>query len=70
VLFFFAQVWFVHALGLTGDWGSLDDVLKGSYRAFAAHCMQCKRMVLNSLTFRDFRPVFDQKLEMGCSQRK
>jgi hypothetical protein len=27
-------------------------------------------MVLNSLIFRDFRPVFDQKLEMGCSQKK
>jgi hypothetical protein len=27
-------------------------------------------MVLNSLIFRDFRPAFDQKLEMECSQKK
>jgi nucleolar complex protein 2 len=31
-----ALLW-LRALGLTGDRGSLDDVLKGSYRAFAAH---------------------------------
>jgi hypothetical protein len=32
--------------------------------------MQCKTMVLNSLVFWDFRPVFDQNLVMGCSQKK
>jgi hypothetical protein len=27
-------------------------------------------MVLNNSIFPDFMPVFDQKLEMGCSQNK
>jgi hypothetical protein len=27
-------------------------------------------MILNSFIFRDFRPVVDQKLGMGCSQKK
>jgi hypothetical protein len=27
-------------------------------------------MVLNSFIFWDYRPVFAQKLEMGCSQKK
>jgi hypothetical protein len=32
--------------------------------------MKCKKMVLNSLILQDFRPVSDQKLEKGCSQKK
>jgi hypothetical protein len=32
--------------------------------------MECKKMVLSNSTVRDFRPVFNQRLEMGCSQKK
>jgi hypothetical protein len=32
--------------------------------------MWCKNVALNSLIYRDFRPVFDQKLEMGCSRKE
>jgi hypothetical protein len=27
-------------------------------------------MALNSLIFRDFGPIFDQKLEMGCPRKE
>jgi hypothetical protein len=53
-------------------WVRLPDLLPSrSIRQHACtNCMQCEKMVLNTFIFRKFRPVFDQKLKVGCSKKK